>query len=99
MEDKEFIDKILDDVEFETSFYDHIAGQQQYDVIQIDFNPSMITDPKEEFQRKALEAQCERSDTKVLYRISYGNYAVVVAKGSHEIVGLVPEFNNDGWPC
>ena len=99
MDDNEFINKILDDVEFETLFYDVIAGEHQYDVITIDHNPSMIEDPKTELQRKALEAQCERSGTKVLYRISYGNYAVVMPKGSYDLVGLVPEFNSDGWPC
>jgi hypothetical protein len=95
----ELINKILEDVEFEKGFYEAIAETDDYDVIPIEAYTRDSPSLREEVERKALEAQCERSGLKVLYRISYGHYAVVVSKDGGNRIGIVPETNPDGWPC
>ena len=98
MED-ELVDKILDEVWFERQFYESIAGTEHYDVIGVEAHSKGPTPGKESIQRKAIEAQCERSGIDVLYRISYGDYAVVIHKGNTDRIGIVPETNPDGWEC
>ena len=99
MEDKDLIDKILDDVVFEKEFYEYIAETDEYDVISFNANSRSAISNKDDFQRKALEAQCERSGLKVLYHISYGTYGVVFCKDEGDRVGIIPEEHPDGWPC
>lgn len=98
MED-DIIDKLLDEVAFERQFYQSIAQTEDYDVICFDATAREPLYTKDEIQRRAIEAQCERSDLKVLYRISYGNYAVVVDKNDVTKIGIIPETNPHGWEC
>ncbi|MBW2035727.1 MAG: hypothetical protein JRI94_19545 [Deltaproteobacteria bacterium] len=99
MEDSDFIDKILDEVVFERDFYKVLANTDEYDVVAVDANSSSPILASEDFQRKALETQCDRTGVKVLYQISYGTYAVVVCKEGGDLIGIVPELYPDGWPC
>lgn len=99
MDDNELIDKVLDEVMFERAFYEEIAETEEYDVLPIDAVSREPRYAREEIEHKAIEAQCERSGLKVLYRISYGDYAVVLCKDGGNKIGIVPETNPDGWPC
>lgn len=97
--DSELIDKILDEVSFERQFYEAIAETDEYDVISFEANTSEPLHVKEEIQRRAIETQCERTGMRILYRISYGDYAVVMCKEDGRVIGLIPETNPDGWEC
>lgn len=99
MEKEDLIDKILDDVMFERDFYKSIAETEEYDVIPIDASTREPMYAREDLERRAIEAQCERSGLRILYRISYGDYAVVVCKDDVTKVGIVPETNPEGWLC
>jgi len=98
MED-DIITKILDEVTFERQFYQAIADTEEYDVVCFDALGREPLYAKDEIQRRAIEAQCERSNLRVLYRISYGDYAVVVCKDDVTKVGIIPETNPNGWEC
>lgn len=94
---KDIIDNILDEVWFEREFYKCIAGTEDYDVIPYDAK-SMSTE-SDTLTKQALEAHAEKNNLKVLYRISYGNYAVIIDKGDPNRIGIVPETTSDGWHC
>lgn len=96
---KDVIDKILDEVWFEKEFYKIIANTDQYDVVDIDVSNKNSLKESELLSKLAIEAHCKKNNLKILYRISYGNYAVVLDKDNSEKVGIVPENNSDGWEC
>ena len=97
--DEEIINKILEEVAFEKEFYEIVANTKNYDVIPIEAVGQSPRYVRDEIERKAIEAQCEQAGMKILYRISYGSYAVVVSKDGEDLIGIVPENNSDGWPC
>ena len=102
--DDQLIDKLLNEVTFERQFYESIAETEDYDVIPVDAHYMTPSYGRDTLERQALETQCERSGLKVLYRISYGTYAVILCKADEDNpskgrIGIIPESNPDGWPC
>lgn len=97
--DDELLNKLLDEVVYEKDFYEAVAETPDYDVVSLDATATILETGKEELYRKALELQCERLGLKVLYRLSYGTYAVVFAKNGEGKIGIIPETNPDGWEC
>lgn len=94
---QEIVEHILKEVEFEKSIYDAVAENEDYEVIPIDAYLPGSPGAKDEIGKKALEAQCAKMGHKVIYRISYGNYAVIMTKGGR-VIGIEPE-DTDGWYC
>lgn len=91
----DLISGILDELNFEKALYEEIANHEPYEVVPIE---SGVTFPgsKEDISRQALQVHCNRSGKKILYRISYGNYAVIMSEDNDKI-GLEPE--EEGWYC
>lgn len=99
LHDIDLIDKLLDEVSFERDFYAIIAGSDEYEVVSIDATKNSPLLATEDFQRKALEAQCDRTSLEIVYQVSYGDYAVVLCKNGGDLIGIVPEKYAEGWPC
>lgn len=84
-----------DDLEFELSFFNYIAGSSNYEIIPI---PDLDGSVPSEDDFRFMAEECKRRGIKLLYRISAGTHAIVYSVDLDKIA-IVPEDNPHGFHC
>jgi len=95
--DQEQYAKLLNGLqEFEEKFYTILAESDRFEIIPIPDHKGRIL-PDETYSQ--IKHELARQGIKLLYRISFGNYAVVVNPDSLKRVGLVPDGAVKEFSC
>ena len=92
---KDVLEDIQQDAEFERSFYIAVCGTDEFEVIPIPDKNGYVVSHEE---KTYLEAAAKRQGLKILYRISHGKYATVFDPQTGKL-GIMPETNSRGFAC
>lgn len=87
--------KLKDQLEFELMFYKAVAGTDNIEIIAL---PDAEGNYLSKGELEIVQKECKRLKIKLLYRVSHGKVATVFDAKTHK-VGVVPEFNPEGFPC
>ena len=92
---KNALAELAEDLQFEMCFYAHLAESEDYDVLPFGGVQDMVLD---EESLRFVHIKAEEENITLLYRISFGDIAVVCNPKTGKI-GIIPEHSADGFAC